>query len=98
MRQPRGKLTQGRQPFRPPRLCLRLLQAAVGFGQCLRQFLIAFRLPLCLDHKPIHHRARQKKEKNANGKLRVALHRDFVFLKSLEEIRTVRRRSQRRPT
>ena len=62
VRESGGKLAESGETLGTPRLGLRLLEAAVRFGEGLSQFLIALRLAAALNHEAVHHHRSEKEE------------------------------------
>src|SRR5580658_1928379 len=97
MSQPRRELPQRGQPLRAPRLCLRLLQPAIGLRQPLRQVTIQLRLMQALLRKTVHHHRRQKEKQYAQRQITKSLWRQLIFLHRRIEIRAISRRRKKGP-
>ena len=70
-----GELPERGQAFRAAGFGLREFQAAIGFGQFLRQSLVAQRLPPIFRGKAIDDHRRQKEKQDANGEFGVTTFR-----------------------
>src|SRR5207245_9547747 len=77
--QPGRKLTQGREPLRPSRFGLDLLQAPVALRECFCQRAVAGSLATAYAQQPVDDDGGEEKEENADGEFGRSTRRQLVL-------------------